>query len=249
VNIFVLVKAVADSEATIRPAADGKNVNLDDVTWVVNPFDEYAVEEALKLKEADGSGEVTVISYGGDEVPKVIRTTLAMGVDKGIHIKGPRNYDALATARAINNVIKDKQYDLLLCGKSAIDHDNHSVGIMIAEMADIPSVSFVVKLEKTGNGLKCEREVEGGLLVVATPLPAVVTCQKGLNEPRYASLKGIMAAKKKPLDEVAANTGDVHVEVISIEPRPPRAPGEILGEGVDAIPLLIKKLKEEAKVL
>lgn len=248
-NIFVLVKAVADSEATIRPAADGKNVNLDDITWVLNPFDEYAVEEALKLKEAAGDGEVTVICNGGDEVPKVLRTALAMGADKAIHVNGPRSYDALSIAKALAAAIQGKQYDLILCGKSAIDHDNNAVGVMVAELLDLPSVSFVVKLEQTGNGLKCEREIEGGLLVVETPLPAVITAQKGLNEPRYASLKGIMAAKKKPLETIDAKSGEVQVEVIEIAPRPPRAPGEIIGEGVDAVPALIKKLREEAKVL
>lgn len=248
-NIFVLIKAVADSEAAIRPAADGKDVNLDDITWVLNPFDEYAVEEALKLKEAAGAGEVCVICNGGDEVPKVIRTALAMGADKGIHVNGPRSFDALATATALVNAIQGKEYDLILCGKSAIDHDNNAVGAMVAEMLDIPSVSFVVKLEKTDSGLTCEREVEGGLLVVETSLPAVITAQKGLNEPRYASLKGIMKAKKKPLETIDAKSGDVQVEVIAIEPRPPRVAGEILGEGVDAVPALIKKLREEAKVL
>jgi electron transfer flavoprotein beta subunit len=120
---------------------------------------------------------------------------------------------------------------------------------MVAELLDLPSVSVVVKLEKTDSGLTCEREVEGGSVVVETPLPAVICAQKGLNEPRYASLRGIMAAKKKPLETVDADTGDLQVEVITVEPRPPRAPGEIIGEGVDAIPALIKKLREEAKVL
>ncbi|MBU1919356.1 electron transfer flavoprotein subunit beta, partial [bacterium] len=122
-NIFVLIKAVADSEATIRPAADGKNVKLDDITWVLNPFDEYAVEEALKLKEAAGEGEVTVVCNGGDEVPKIIRTALAMGADKGIHVNGPRSFDALSIAKSLVNAIQGKAFDLILCGKSAIDHD------------------------------------------------------------------------------------------------------------------------------
>lgn len=240
---------MADSEATIQPAPDGKNVKLDGLTWILNPFDEFAVEEALKLRDADGSGEVTCIGFGGDEVQKVLRTVLAMGADKGIHVKGERSFDPLHTARAIANAVKGQSYDLILCGKSAIDHDNNAVGVMVAELLDLPSVSVVVKIEKTANGLKCEREIEGGMEVVETSLPAVICTQKGLNEPRYASLKGIMAAKKKPIDEVNSDAGSAQVEVLNIVPKPPRQPGQIIGTGADAVPALIKKLREEAKVL
>ena len=248
-KIIVLVKAVADSEANIRPAANSKDVNLDGITWILNPFDEFAVEAALKMKETAGDGEVTVVSFGGDEVPKVLRTALAMGADTAVHVKGERSFDPLYTARALCNAVKDRPFDLMLCGKSAIDHDNHGVGIMVAELLDIPSVSVVVKIEQTDKGLKCEREIEGGSVVIETTTPAMICCQKGLNEPRYASLKGIMAAKKKPLDTIEANAGDVQIEVITVDPRPPREPGKIIGEGPDAIPALIKALKEEAKVL
>jgi electron transfer flavoprotein beta subunit len=249
VNIYLLLKAVADSEATIRPTTDGKAVNLDGITWVLNPFDEFAVEEALKMRDAAGSGEVVAVSYGGEEVPKVLRNALAMGVDRGIHVKGAATFDALATARALANAVKGQSFDLILCGKSAIDHDNHGVGVMVAELLDLPSVSVVVKIEQKDGRLLCEREVEGGLVVVETPMPCVVCAQKGLNEPRYASLKGIMAAKKKPIDEVESSAGESQVEVIEIQPKPQRQAGQILGQGVDAIPALIQKLREEAKVL
>lgn len=248
-NILLLLKAVADSEASIKPSMDGKSVHLDGVTFVLNPFDEFAVEEALKLRDAAGSGEVVAVSVGGDDVPKVLRTALAMGVDRGIHIKGDAGFDALATARALANAIKGQAYDLILCGKSAIDHDNHGVGMMVAELLDLPSASVVVKLEQKDGKLYAEREVEGGLVVVELPLPCVVAAQKGLNEPRYASLKGIMAAKKKPIDEVAADFGTIQVEAMQVLPKPDRQPGQILGHGVDAIPALIQKLREEAKVL
>ncbi|MCL4305436.1 electron transfer flavoprotein subunit beta/FixA family protein [bacterium] len=248
-NIVLLLKAVADSEATIRPTTDGKNVNLDGVTWVLNPFDEFAVEEALKLRDAAGSGEVVAVSVGGDEVPKVLRNALAMGVDRGVHVKGQTGFDALATARALAAAVKGLSYDLILCGKSAIDHDNHAVGMMVAELLDLPSVSVVVKLEQKDGKLVCEREIEGGLLIVETPMPCVIGTQKGLNEPRYASLKGIMAAKKKPIDEVAADSGPVQVEAMEVLPKPERQPGQMLGTGVEAVPVLIQKLREEAKVL
>jgi electron transfer flavoprotein beta subunit len=146
-------------------------------------------------------------------------------------------------------VVKTLPYDLILCGKQAIDHDHHGVGVMVAELLDIPSVSVITKLDRDGTTLKLEREVEGGVEVVQVSLPCLLTCNKGLNEPRYASLKGIMAAKKKPIDDVAAPAVDVHVEAISIASRPPRKPGEIVGKGVEAVPELVKKLKEEAKVL
>ena len=248
-NIVVLVKAVADSEAAIRPAADGKSVALDGISWILNPYDEYAIEEALKLREASGSGEVVAVSFGGDDIPKVLRTALAMGVDRAIHIKGSVGFDPLATARVLAAALKSVSYDLILSGKQAIDHDHSAVAIMVAELLDLPSVSVVTKLEKTGDKLRLEREVEGGAEVVESTMPCLVTCQKGLNEPRYASLKGIMAAKKKPLDEVPAEGVESHIEVLSIEPKPPRQPGEIVGKGVEAIPVLIRKLKEEAKVI
>jgi electron transfer flavoprotein beta subunit len=248
-NILLLLKAVADSEATIKPAADGKSVALDGISWILNPYDEYAVEEALKLRDADGAGEVMAASFGGDDVPKVLRTALAMGVDRGIHIKGQAGFDTLATARVLAEAVKGLTYDLILCGKQAIDHDNAGVGVMVAELLGIPSVSVVTKLERDGSKLKLEREVEGGVEIVEASLPCLITCQKGLNEPRYASLKGIMAAKKKPIDELAPAAVTADVQVISIEPRPPRKPGEVVGTGVDAVPALVKKLREEAKVI
>jgi electron transfer flavoprotein beta subunit len=248
-NVLLLLKAVADSEATIKPAMDSKSVALDGISWILNPYDEYAVEEALKLREADGAGEVVAVSFGSDDVPKVLRTALAMGVDRAVHIKGNVSFDTLATARVLAEVVKGMTYDLILCGKQAIDHDNAGVSVMVAELLGIPSISVVTKLDRTDGKVICEREVEGGVEVVESPLPCLIACQKGLNEPRYASLKGIMAAKKKPLDEVPALAVDVQVEVISVESRPPRKPGEIVGKGVEAVPVLIKKLKEEAKVI
>jgi electron transfer flavoprotein beta subunit len=140
-------------------------------------------------------------------------------------------------------------YDLILCGKQAIDQDHHAVGVMVAELLDLPSVTVVTKMERDGKKLKLEREVEGGVEIVETTMPCLITANKGLNEPRYASLKGIMAAKKKPIDEVAAIDSIAQVEVLELKSRPPRQPGEVLGQGVDAVPLLIKKLKEEAKVI
>lgn len=248
-NVLVLIKAVADSEAVIKPAADGKSVALDGISWVISPYDEYALEEALRQRDADGSGEVVAVGFGGDDVPKVLRNALAIGADRAIHIKGTQSLDPLATAKVLAAAVKGLSYDVILCGKQAIDHDHHAVGVMTAELLDIPSVSVVTKIERSGATLKIEREVEGGVEVVETSMPCLLTCNKGLNEPRYASLKGIMAAKKKPIDELAAADAASQIEVLSIQSRPPRQPGEVLGTGVDAVPVLVKKLQEEAKVL
>lgn len=248
-NVLVLIKAVADSEAVIKPAADGKSVALDGISWVISPYDEYALEEALRQRDADGSGEVVAVGFGGDDVPKVLRNALAIGADRAIHIKGTQSFDPLATAKVLAAAVKGLSYDLILCGKQAIDHDHHAVGVMTAELLGIPSVSVVTKIERSGATLKIEREVEGGVEVVETSMPCLLTCNKGLNEPRYASLKGIMAAKKKPIDELAAADAASQIEVLSIQSRPPRQPGEVLGTGVDAVPVLVKKLQEEAKVL
>lgn len=248
-NILVLLKAVADSEAVIKPAADGKSVILDGINWIISPYDEYAIEEALRQRDADGSGEVVAVSFGGDDVPKVLRNALAMGADRAVHIKGSVTLDPLANARVLAAALKGMSYDLILCGKQAIDHDHHAVGVMVAELLDLPSVSVVTKIERSGAKLKIEREVEGGVEVVETALPSLLTCNKGLNEPRYASLKGIMAAKKKPIDEIASATALPEIEVVSIQSRPPRQPGEIVGSGVDAVPALVKKLREDAKVI
>jgi electron transfer flavoprotein beta subunit len=248
-NILVLLKAVADSEAVIKPAADGKSVALDSINWIISPYDEYAIEEALRQREADGAGEVVAVSFGGDDVPKVLRNALAMGVDRAVHIKGSASFDPLATARVLAAALKGMSYDVILCGKQAIDHDHHAVGVMTAELLNIPSVSVVTKIERSGSKLKIEREVEGGVEVIETAMPCLLTCNKGLNEPRYASLKGIMAAKKKPIDEIASEPVSAQIEVITVQSRPPRQPGEIVGSGVDAVPALVKKLREEAKVI
>ena len=239
-NVLVLLKAVADSEAVIKPAADGKSVALDGINWIISPYDEYAIEEALRQRDADGSGEVIAVSFGGDDVPKVLRNALAMGAGRAVHIKGAVSLDPLATARVLAAALKGMSYDLILCGKQAIDHDHHAVGVMTAELLDIPSVSVVTKIE---------RGVEGGVNELKPARPCLLTCNKGLNEPRYASLKGIMAAKKKPIDEIVSTTALPEIEVVSVQSRPPRQPGEIVGSGVDAVPALVKKLRAEAKVI
>jgi electron transfer flavoprotein beta subunit len=248
VNILVLIKQVPDTESSIRIALDGKSIPIGDLNLVLNPYDEFAVEEALKTKEALG-GEVTAVCLGSEGAVKAIRTALAMGVDKAIHVVADSPWDAGAIAKALAAVIKDTSCDLLFCGKQAVDYDNSSVGPMVAEYLGWPNISVITKLEVTADKVVASRQIEGGTEIVESPLPVVVTAQKGLNEPRYASLKGIMMAKNKPVEKVDPGTLDDRIDVLKLSYPPERKGGEILGEGVEAIPALIQVLKQDAKIL
>jgi electron transfer flavoprotein beta subunit len=244
------VKRVPDSEARIKLGGDGTSIDPAGVKFVLNPYDEYAVEEALKLKEAAGSGEVTVIAVGPDAAQETIRTGLAMGADRGVLLKAEAlPLDPLPVAKALAAEVRDGAYDLVLFGKMAIDDSSHAVGAMVAELLDVPCVSAAAHLEIAGGKGRAEREIEGGVEVVEFQLPAVVTADKGLNEPRYPALRGIMMAKKKPLDvkDVTLDAGGL--EVMTLSYPPDRKEGRIVGEGADAVPALIDALKNEAKVL
>ncbi|MCF7810389.1 electron transfer flavoprotein subunit beta/FixA family protein [bacterium] len=247
-NIAVLVKLVPDTEASIKIGSDHKYINTSDVNFVLNPYDEYAVEEALLQKTKHG-GEVTVISLGGDEAVKSLRTSLAMGADVAIHVKNPGGLDMFGIAKNLANVLKDKGYDLIFAGKQAVDDDCSAIGSMVAELMGIPHVSTVTKLNVEDSKLTAEREFEGGFEVYELPLPALITAQKGLNEPRYASLKGIMMAKKKQIEEIEGEAIPAVTEVLDLNYPPIRPPGKIVGEGAEAVPELVRLLKEEAKVL
>jgi electron transfer flavoprotein beta subunit len=250
VKIAVCVKRVPDTETRIKIAADGRSIDESGVKFILNPYDEYAVEEALRRKEAAGSGEVVVVSLGGDAAQETIRNALAMGADRGILLKtDQRSLDPLPVARALAAELKDGGYDLILFGKLAIDDYSHAVGTMVAEMLGLPCVSAVSHLELADGKGKAEREVEGAVEVVEFPLPAVLTADKGLNEPRYPALKGIMAAKKKPLEVKPVTLEPGGIEILELALPPERKPGRILGEGADAVPALIQALRTEAKVL
>ncbi len=200
-NIIACVKQVPDTEAQIKVKADGSGIEDGQIKWVMNPYDEYGVEEALRLKEKNG-GDVTIVSVGPARSMETIRTALAMGADKGIHICDAAldNADAFVTASALAAAIKGIPYDIIFCGQRAIDDDSGQVGAMLAELLGIPQLTLVTKLDFAGSSVKVIRPIEGAQLSIETSLPCVVTAQKGLNEPRYASLPGIMKAKKKPVD-------------------------------------------------
>jgi len=264
VNIIVCLKQVPDTETQIKIAPDGQSIVQDDIKWVMNPYDEFGVEEALRLKEKFG-GEVTVVGLGPKRVTESIRTALAMGADKGILISDDalEGSDSLATAKALAAVIKDLEYDLIFTGQRGIDDDMGIVGASLAEFLGIPQLSLILKLEvaEDGKSLKAHRPVEGQTLVLESNLPALITAQKGLNEPRYASLPGIMKAKKKPLEEKSlADLGldpseigqDARkLKILALSSPPERGAGKIVdGETPqEKAAALAKLLHEEAKVI
>jgi electron transfer flavoprotein beta subunit len=249
VKIAVCIKRVPDSETRIKIGADGKSIDESGVKFVLNPFDEYAVEEALKLKEQAG-GEVVAVCLGTDASQETIRTALAMGADRGVLLKSDSiSVDPLVTSRALAAELEQGSYDLVLFGKLAIDDYGQAVGTMVAELLGLPSVSAVTRLEITDKSATAEREIEGAVEVVEFTLPAVITAEKGLNEPRYPALRGIMLAKKKPLDIKDVEMGESGVEVLGLSLPAERKAGRIVGEGPDAVPALVDALQNEAKVL
>ena len=247
-KIAVPLKYVPDTETRIKISGDGKTTNTEGVSFVMNPYDEYALEEALKIREAQG-GEVTVITVGEGDAVKALRTGMAMGADKAIHIKTAAGYDPSHSAKALANALKGGGWDFIITGMKAVDSDSGAVGAMLAEFLNLPCITMITKLEIKGDKATCRRESELGVETVETRLPAVFTAQKGLNEPRYPSLKGIMMAKKKPVEEISAGETSVLTEVVEMKYPPERAAGRIVGEGVEAVPELVRLLREEAKVL
>ena len=183
-KIAVCISYVPDTTTKVKIGSDGKSIDPSGVTYIINPYDEFAVEEALRLKEKLG-GETVVLSVGKESVKEVIRKTYAMGIEKGILIKSETEMDSFAVARNLVDVLKDINPDIILCGKQSIDYDNNQVGSLVAEMLGLPSISVVVGLTVEGNKVKAEREIEGGKEVVESTMPVVICAQRGLNEPRY----------------------------------------------------------------
>ncbi len=247
-KIAVCVKRVPDTETRIKIGPDGKSIDEDGVKFVLNPYDEYAIEEALQLNEKAGDGEVVAIALGTDASQETIRTALAMGADRGVLLQTESfSLDPLAVAKVLAAELAG--YDVVFFGKLAIDDYSQAVGTIVAELLGIASVSAVGHLEIVDGSGRGEREIEGGVEVVEFSLPAVVTADKGLNEPRYPALRGIMMAKKKPLEvkPVELDGGGITVKGLTLPAERPQ--GRLLGEGPDAVPLLIEALRTEAKVL
>ena len=249
-KIACCIKRVPDSETRVKVASDGKSLDEAGVKFVLNPYDEFAVEEALRRKEKAGAGEVAVICLGPAAAQETIRTALAMGADRGVLLQVDKPAtDGFACAQALAAELKAGSWDLILFGKMAIDDYSHQVGVLVAELLGLPCVSAVSHLEIDGTKGVAEREVEGGIEVVEFPLPAVLTTDKGLNEPRYPALKGIMAAKKKPLEVKPVQLGAGTIEPVALSLPAERKEGRIIGEGAAAVPELVRVLREEAKVI
>jgi electron transfer flavoprotein beta subunit len=259
-KIIVCVKQVPDTETRIRLAPDAKGIEDKEINWIISPYDEYAIEEALKIKEAKG-GEVVLISVGPDRAQSAIRSGLAMGADSGLHVSDPlfESTDTLGTARGLAAAIKTLEpYDLILTGQQGVGGDHSQVPGLLADLLDLPQVTMAVKVEIQDGAASVEREIEGARERWETSLPAVISAQKGLNEPRYASLKGIMQAKKKPITAMdaaglglAADQLAPKVELLSMELPPPR-PEVKMVEGDDTAAQskeLLRLLHEEAKVI
>lgn len=249
-KIAVCIKRAPDSETRVKIGSDGVSVDPSGVKFAMSAYDEFAVEEALRRKEAAGEGDVVVYSVGTDQSQETIRSALAMGADRGVLLQvDDVPVDGFPIAKALAAALGGEGFDLILFGKMAIDNYNHQVGPMVAELLEMPCVTAIGKLEIDGGTGTAEREIEGGVEVVEFSLPAVLTADKGLNEPRYPALKGIMMAKKKPLEVRPTSLDPSGLAVLSLELPPPRAEGRIVGEGAEAVPELVRLLREEAKVL
>lgn len=254
-NIVVCLKQTFDTEAKITLDAGGQ-IERKGVSLIMNPYDEFAVEEALRLKEKDG-GEVTVISVGESSAQDALRQALAMGADKAVLVDpGDVELDEYATATILAKAISGLEYDIILGGFRAIDDGSAQVAGRVAEILNVPVVNVVTKLEVEGGKAVATREIEGGSELVEVALPAVFTAQKGLNEPRYPSMKGIMKAKKKPMQKMTlADLGldgqvEAKVKALSYSLPEPRKAGKIIpGEAAEAARELAKLLREEAKVI
>jgi electron transfer flavoprotein beta subunit len=249
VKILVPVKRVPDPATTIRVLPDGTAIATDNLKWVINPFDEIALEEALRIKEKQGSGEVVLIAVGLQTWQEQLRTGLAMGADRAILVRADNPLDTLAIARVIAKVASNENPELVIIGKQAIDDDSNQVGQMIAETLGWPQATFASKIEIAGEKCTVVREVDGGLETVAFPLPAVVTADLRLNEPRYASLPGIMKARKKPLNEIAVDSLGVDLapklKIKTLKAPEKRQAGRKLG----SVQELVQVLHTEAKVI
>jgi electron transfer flavoprotein beta subunit len=251
VKILVPAKRVPDPNSTIKVKPDGSGIVTDGLKWVINPFDEIAIEEGLRIKEKLSGGEVVLVGIGAKASSEQLRTGLAMGADRAILVLSEEPLDSLAVARILQKLVTDEKADLVLMGKQAIDADSNQAGQMLAEMLGWPQATFASKVEIAGDqkSMQVTREVDGGLEVLSMPLPAVVTADLRLNEPRYASLPGIMKARKKELKEIPlADLGvdtSPRLKVLKMEAPPKRQ----CGRKVETVEALVQALHSEAKVI
>ncbi len=259
-KMLVLVKQVPDTATQVKIGSDGRTIDQTGITWIVSPYDEFALEEALRIREKRGQGEVVAVTLGPERAREALRSCLAMGADRAIHVHDPvfERADTLVAARALAAVIRLEGPQLVLTGRQAIDDDMGATGAQVAEVLGWPCVSWIMEESVTDDAgrIRVGRQVEGGLEVFDVPLPCVVTAQKGMNEPRYPTLKGIMGAKKKEVRELKAAdlaglaAVDPPLEVVSLVALPPRPPGRILtGDPKDMARELVRALREDVKAI
>jgi electron transfer flavoprotein beta subunit len=260
-KLLVLVKQVPDTATQVKVSGDPKAIDVTGITWIVSPYDEFAIEEALRIKEkrAQAADQVVVVTVGPERAKEALRSCLAMGADRAIHVKdaGLEGADTLVAARALAAVIQREQPELVLAGRQAIDDDMGATGAQVAELLGWPCLSWIMEeaIAADGATVRAGRQVEGGLEVFDVPLPCVLTAQKGMNEPRYPTLKGIMGAKKKEVRELTiADLGlsapAAQLQTVALQALPPRPPGRILtGEAKDMARELVRALREDIKVI
>lgn len=247
-KVAVCINHVPDTETKIKVGADNVSIDRAGVNFMMSPYDEIAVEEGLRMRDKF-KGEVIAVSLGNDKHKETLRKALAMGVDKAILLKEDGERDSFGVAAGLAEELRALAPDVILFGKQSIDHDDAQVGTLVAEMLGLPSVGVAVKIEINDGTVVCHREIEGGHETVHTKLPAVFLAQKGLNEPRYPSLKGIMAAKSKPIEEKPATAATPRVETVALRKPAAKAAGRILGTDKTAVPELIRLLHDEAKII
>jgi electron transfer flavoprotein beta subunit len=248
-RILVALKQVPDTESRIKIADTGCTIDRSDIKWITSPNDEYALEEALRLREAQGV-EVTAVSVGGEKARDVLRNALALGVDSAVLVKADVIEDPLATAKTIASFATGKNFDAIFVGHKAYGTDNGCVGQMLAELLGLSHAHAVTRLELSDTSFRAEREGDAGTEVIEGSLPAVITAQRGLNEPRYANLKGIMAAKKKPIEEAECPSVEAAIRVSTMTLPASRGEGKRLdGTAAAQASALIALLRDEAKVI
>ena len=248
-KLLVTVKRVIDYNVQIRVKADGSGVEKENVKMSMNPPDENAVEEALRIKEAGKVDEIIILSIGNDKAQETIRTALAMGADRGIHIKTDNDLEPLAISKIISKVVEEEKPSIILMGKQAIDDDSNQTGQMTSALLNWPQATFASKIEIEGKNAIVTREIDEGLERIKVSIPFVASCDLRLNEPRYASLPNIMKAKKKPIDTKEASSLGINIEPrieqIKVEEPPVRQKGIMVSDVAE----LVQKLKHEAKVI
>ena len=248
-KIVVCMKRVVDTETRVKIAPDGRSIDLGGVQFITAPYDEMAVEKAIQLRDAAGSGEVVVVTVGPEAATKELRTALAMGADRALHVVDESARDASSTAAALAAAIEGVGADMVLCGKQATDDDDAAVGPMLAARLGLPCVAFVDGLDVDGGTAKARREIDGEVEHLSVTLPAVFTAQKGLAEARYPGLKGIMAAKKKPLENVAPADAPSLVETTSLELPPARGAMVTIEPTAAGMQQLLTALRNDKKVI